>query len=183
MKHLVCQCKRRKPANSGVAENTPEYVNGLKVVWEETSNDVIKVTRDGAVKGIGEGTVTLKGYVVPTDSIYLLRDNGYSETVDNYNIMPEAMVIPVEVTLKVAKADALENATTEEVTTENVTTEEVTTENVTTEEATTDKTAVDKPSNPDTGDNSFVNMWLIVIMASVAVVMGCYTTKKKGEKV
>ena len=76
------------------AQNTAEYVNGLKVVWEETENNVVKVSRNGSVTALGKGTAEVSGYIVPADTETLLL-SGCAVAVDNYQTMPSAAIVPV----------------------------------------------------------------------------------------
>ncbi len=82
------------------AQNTPEYVNGLKVVWEETDNDVVKVSESGAVTAVGKGTAEVNGYIVPADTETLLL-GGNAVAIDSYQTMPSEAVVPVHATVVV----------------------------------------------------------------------------------
>lgn len=158
-----------------VAENTDEYVNGLKVVWNEKPDNVLNVTKDGVVKAVGEGTTTLKGYVVPADTEFILYGNGYSENIDNYSVKPEAMIIPVEVTLKVSKA------TDDEQETDKPDNEENTTKPDTGEDTTDNPDDSGSVDNPDTGDKTSNSTWIYIMMMSVALMM-CGGMVKRKEK-
>lgn len=77
------------------AQNTAAYVNGLKVVWDETKNDVVKVSQNGTVTALGNGTAEVSGYIVPADTETILL-NGGAMAVDNYQTMPSEAVVPVK---------------------------------------------------------------------------------------
>ena len=159
-----------------VAENTDEYVNGLKVIWDEKSDNVLNVTKDGVVKAVGEGSTTLKGYVVPADTEFILYGNGYSENIDNYMVKPEAMIIPVEVTLNVSKDTDNEHETDKPDNEESTTKPD-------TEEDTTDKPGGSgNVDNPDTGDKTSSSAWIYIIMMSVVFMMCCHMAKRKERE-
>lgn len=86
-----------------IAQNTEEYANGLKIVWEEKTDAVAKVTRDGFIQALKEGTTTVKGYALPADTKYVFYEGGTSDTVDNYQVMPSAAILPVEAVITVGK--------------------------------------------------------------------------------
>ncbi|MDO5146513.1 MAG: leucine-rich repeat protein [Eubacteriales bacterium] len=85
-----------------IAQNTGEYVNRLKTVWEEVDDANAKVTRDGFVTGMRTGTMKIKGYAVPADVETLLFEEGMAADVDRYDTVPSDAIIPIEATIKVA---------------------------------------------------------------------------------
>ena len=107
------------------AQNIADDVNRTKLVWTETSDDVVNVDRDGNVTSVGEGTAKLKGYVVPIDTDTYVYEDGSAESVDNYAVKPSSVIVPVEAEITVGEG-ALEETTTEPA--ETVTTTESTDE-------------------------------------------------------
>ena len=100
------------------AQNLPDYVNRTRVIWTESSDAVASVDPDGVVTALGEGTTTLKGYVLPANSTSILYENGYSEEVDNYATVPASLIVPIEATIKVGAATTEPEEPTSEPTTE-----------------------------------------------------------------
>ena len=82
-----------------VAQNTPEYTNGYKVVWEPQLTDKVQLTESGDVVALGTGTVTLKGLVMPADYESELEEGALGEAIDNYATLPASLIKPIEVSL------------------------------------------------------------------------------------
>ena len=75
--------------------------NRTKLVWEEKSDSVASITKDGVITAKGDGTTTLNGYIVPIDTEAILYENGTSNPVDNYVYKPSAVVIPISANVTV----------------------------------------------------------------------------------
>ena len=43
------------------AQNQKQYTNRTKLVWEEKSDSVASITKDGVITAKGDGTTTLNG--------------------------------------------------------------------------------------------------------------------------
>ena len=98
------------------AQNLENYTNRTKLVWEEKSDFVASISRDGVVTANGDGTTTLNGYIVPIDTDAILYDDGTSMTIDNYIYKPSAVVIPISanVTVGDGSSDQTGNIATDE---------------------------------------------------------------------
>lgn len=83
------------------AQNQKQYTNRTKLVWEEKSDSVASITKDGVITAKGDGTTTLNGYIVPIDTESILYETGTSNPVDNYVYKPSAVVIPISANVTV----------------------------------------------------------------------------------
>ena len=87
-----------------IAANTPDYVNRTKLVWTDVEGDAVSLDENGMPIAAAEGTATLRGYVVPSDTESLVYEGGAVENRDNYDIKPSAVLIPIEASVKVDAA-------------------------------------------------------------------------------
>ena len=83
------------------AQNLDNYTNRTKLVWEEKTDPVASISRDGVVTANGDGTTTLNGYIVPIDTDAILYEDGTSMSIDNYIYKPSAVVIPISANVTV----------------------------------------------------------------------------------
>ncbi len=83
------------------AQNLDNYTNRTKLVWEEKTDPVASISRDGVVTANGDGTTTLNGYIVPIDTAAILYEDGTSMSIDNYIYKPSAVVIPISANVTV----------------------------------------------------------------------------------
>lgn len=68
------------------AQNLDNYTNRTKLVWEEKTDPVASISRDGVVTANGDGTTTLNGYIVPIDTDAILYEDGTSMSIDKNTI-------------------------------------------------------------------------------------------------
>ena len=89
--------------NGQFAQNTKDYVNGLKVVWNRTENNVVDLKKNGDITALGAGTTKVSGYIVPADNESILTNGAGAVSIDNYSRMPSAAIVPVQTTISVKK--------------------------------------------------------------------------------
>lgn len=87
------------------AQNTEEYVNGVKVLWNETDNEVVKLSESGVIEAKSNGSTKVSGYIVPADTETILYEDGGSVSVNSFDTMPKEAVLPIEVTVEVKSND------------------------------------------------------------------------------
>lgn len=87
--------------NGELAQNTEEFVNGFKVVWDEVDTDVASVDAAGTLHVKKRGVVELTGKLMPADSETMLGAMGESGDIDNYHTLPASLIKPISVRLAV----------------------------------------------------------------------------------
>lgn len=88
--------------NGGLAQDSEEYINGFKVVWDAVDTDVATVDEDGTFHAKKAGTVKLTGKVMPANTSVVVGEQAASEEVDNYPTLPESLIKAVSATVSVA---------------------------------------------------------------------------------
>lgn len=87
--------------NGALAQDSEEFINGFKVIWDALDTDVATMDETGLLHVKKEGDVRLTGKVMPADTAVLLGAQATSETIDNYDALPASLIRPIEVTLHV----------------------------------------------------------------------------------
>ncbi len=85
-----------------IAANTLDYVNRTKIVWTDVDGNAVELDENGIPQAVAEGTVTLRGYVVPYDMTSMVYADGIAEDIDNYNVKPSAVLIPIEAVVTIS---------------------------------------------------------------------------------
>ena len=87
--------------NGELTQDSEEFINGFKVVWDAVDTPVATVGADGMLKAKKSGKVQLTGKVMPANTASVLGDQAVAEEVDNYDTLPASLIKPVKVTLDI----------------------------------------------------------------------------------
>ncbi len=94
-----------------IAANNEEYVNRTKIVWVSVDGEAVTLDENGIPVAAANGKATLKGFAVPYDMVSMMYADGITDNINNYDVKPSAVLIPIEATVTVGKQAQISGGT------------------------------------------------------------------------